>query len=152
MHQRRLFLLFPLLLGALDLCFDLVLIDFNVLFLLLLLGSCAHNLYKVRILCHEVIKSIDGLDLSLVHPDDPIATAEYVELMSSKNTTLVFEQTADGVVHDVTTDVCVDSTQRVIHEDDVRVEVDGSSNIHTLLLATRHCNTTLSNLRRIVMR
>src|SRR5437660_307449 len=52
----------------------------------------------------------------------------------------------------MSTHVSIDSTQRVIQKDNVGIEVDGASNIKTLLLSSADSNTSLSNFSLITIR
>lgn len=38
----------------------------------------------------QIVKGIDGLDLTLVHPNDTVAAIENPKLMCGKDTALVF--------------------------------------------------------------
>ena len=65
--------------------------------------------------------------------------------MRGQDTTLVFEETQDGMIKDVPADVGIHRAEGVVHDDDVCIEVDGTSDIKSLLLATRDGNASLAN-------
>jgi hypothetical protein len=103
------------------------------------------------VVSHQIVKSIHGLDLAGIHPNNPIATRKNPELVSSKNTALVLEETQNSIIKDVATDVSINGTKGVVHENDIGIKVNGSRNVETLLLATRDCDTTLTNFGKITM-
>jgi hypothetical protein len=57
---------------------------------------------------HQVVKRIDRLDVSVLHPDDSITTMKDMELMRGKDSTFVFKYAANSVIEDMTTNMGVD--------------------------------------------
>ena len=69
--------------------------------------------------------------------------------MSGKNATLILHCSTNGFIHDVAADVSVHGRQRIIHQDDVSIEVDGTRDVEPLLLPTGNGDTSLANLSLI---
>jgi hypothetical protein len=69
-----------------------------------------------------------------------------MKLVSGQNAAFVLQQSTDSIVHDVATNVRINGAERIVHKHDISVEVDGSGDVHALLLATRNSNATLANL------
>lgn len=150
MHQcgTRALLFLRLLLLALALVFG----DMLLRLVLLRDGRGLHQQLEGRVVSHEVLKSVDGLDPAVFHPDDSVAAVEDPQLMCGQYSGLVFQQPHDRVVEDVATDVGIDGGERIIHEDQLGVEVDGAGHVETLLLTPGNRDTTLPNLRLVALR
>lgn len=114
-----------------------------------LLGRGRHEPPEELAVPHQVIERVDGVDTALLHENDPVAAAEDVQLVRGQDPALVPEEPADGVVHDVAADVGIDGGERVIHEDDIGVEVDGTGDVQALLLAPGHRDAALADLRPV---
>ena len=56
--------------------------------------------------------------------------------MSDEDSDLAPEKAVDGLVDQMTTNVSVHGTQRIVHQINVGVDVETSSQIHPSLLAT----------------
>jgi len=135
LHQRRpLFVLLVLLLF----CFGVH--DRGVLLLcslFLLLDCCRlHEGPEAALVAHEVVEGINGLDLAGVHPYNAIAARKHPELVGGEDAALVLEQPEDCIVEDVSTHVGIDSAEGVVHQNDVRIEIDGAGNVQSLLLSS----------------
>jgi hypothetical protein len=72
--------------------------------------------------------------------------------MSRQYSGFIFQQSHDGIVKNVSTNVRIDSGKRIIHQDKVCIEVDSPSNVESLFLAARYCYTTFTNLGSISLR
>jgi hypothetical protein len=115
---------------------DFVLENLVYLLFLVLRRSHGHELLEPFVMRHQVVKCVDSLHVALLDPDNPVAAVEHVQLVCSQDTALVLEQATDGVIHNVLADVGIDSTERVVHEYNVGVKVNGSRDIHALLLTS----------------
>jgi len=98
---------------------------------------------------HEIVKCVNGLDPTGFHPDDSITPVEDPELMSRQDPALVLKQAQDSVIKDVAANVGIDGTERVIHDDNVGVEVNGSSNVEALLLSTGDGDASFTNFSHV---
>src|SRR5450759_5489728 len=61
------------------------------------------------------------------------------------------EQATDGIVHNVPTNMSNDSRKWVVHENNLGIEVDCTSDVQTLFLTSRNGDTSLTNLRLVTM-
>jgi hypothetical protein len=100
---------------------------------------------------HEFLERIDSLNLAVFHPNDAITAAKYPELVGGKDATLILEETKNGIIEDMTANMSVNSAERVVHKNDIGVEVDRSGDIETLLLTSRDGNTTFADFRHIAI-
>ncbi|KAI6755156.1 hypothetical protein HG531_004262 [Fusarium graminearum] len=91
------------------------------------------------------------LDFSVLHPDDAVTSAQDPELVSGQDTAFILKKTENSIVEDVSSDVGVNSTEWVVHEYNISIEVDSSGNVETLLLTTRDGNTTFADFRQITI-
>jgi hypothetical protein len=75
-----------------------------------LLGSShGHQLLKVLVVRHQIRKRVHCLNSTFLNPDNPIASIEYMKLVCGQDTALVLKKAAYSVVHDVSSDMCVNS-------------------------------------------
>jgi hypothetical protein len=55
-----------------------------------------------------VVKRVDRLDASVLHPDDSVTAMKDMELMRGKDSTFVFKYAANSVIEDMTANMGVD--------------------------------------------
>ena len=54
-------------------------------------------------------------------------------------------------VHDVAAYMCIHSRERVVHKNDIGVEIDRSRDVQALLLASRERNASLADLGQVAI-
>ena len=72
--------------------------------------------------------------------------------MGHKNASLLLQHTLEDVLEDLFTHISIQSGNGVVHHDNVRVGIDGSSKTDASLLATREIDSFLSNFSCITCR
>lgn len=84
--------------------------------------------------------------MAIFGPDYSVAAVKNVQLVSGQDSALVLEQPADGIVHNMSSYMCVDGRKRIIHKHTASVKVYGAGDVHSLLLASRNGDATFTNL------
>lgn len=72
----------------------------------------------------------------------------YLQLVGYKQHGLAFGSTFDGFIEDVGAHTSVNSTERVIQQEDGALAVEGTRQAHSLTLSSAQVGTSLSNLQR----
>ncbi|KAH8704633.1 major facilitator superfamily domain-containing protein [Phaeosphaeriaceae sp. PMI808] len=66
-----------------------------------------HLIRESLVFPHEIIESIVVHDLSLLKPDNSITLAEYVKLVGSDDPAFIFHETADCMVENMLSNLCI---------------------------------------------
>lgn len=63
---------------------------------------------------YEIVIGVVGMDNAIFYPDNPIAVAESPQVVSSKNPAFLFQETNNGLMEDMASDMDINGAEWVI--------------------------------------
>ena len=124
-------------------------LDLFFLGLLVLMGTeLAHEARKLAAAAHEFVIRSAFLDPTIRERVDIVATRKEVERVRDEDDGLASrpEIALDRILEERAANVRVHSGERVVHDDNVGVEVEGAGDVHALLLTTAEVDALLTDL------
>ena len=107
----------------------------RLLNLALVFGVNLLNLIHVRMALKLFVRAL-SLDSSIFQNDHIVSKVDELNSMSDQNPRAVFHQTAKDLIEDLFTHVRVQGRDRVVHDENVRTLVNGTSKSDSRFLAS----------------
>ena len=104
---------------------------------------------NLRVLLLDFLIGALTLDCLIVDTNDVITLGQVLDSIGYKYSGLALQFLVDALIKEELANMSIDSSNRIIHNDDVCVRVDGSGEGDSRLLTTREVDTTITNLTHV---
>jgi len=107
-----------------------------------------HELEEIRIVL-EFFKGTLESNFTFLHNNDPVNKMEEVHCVSHQYSGLGFEFLQEDLEEYLLSDIGIEGTDGVVHEDYIIIRIDSSSQTNSCLLASTQVDPLLSNFSEV---